>query len=78
MMTKGLFSLDEAADIGRAAIACKKHKQYNLARMYFLESAEKMNGLCQGKHEFLRSLIMNENNRESDIKRKARKGQNNH
>ena len=49
-MTKGLFSLDEAADIGRAAVACKKNKQYNLARTYFLESAEKMNALCQGKY----------------------------
>ena len=78
MMTKGLFSLDEAADIGRAAVACKKNKQYNLARMYFLESAEKMNALCKGKTRIWREQIMNENIRESDIERKARKSQNYH
>jgi len=47
MMTKGLVSLDEAADIGRAAVACKKKQQYNLAKMYFVESAEKMTALCK-------------------------------
>ena len=73
-MTKGLFSLDELAGIGRAAVACKKNKQYNLARMYFIESAEKMNALCKGKNELFRREDVNENNRESDIKGKTRKG----
>lgn len=45
---KEIFSLDEAADIGRAAVACKKSKQYNLAKIYFIESGQRMAALIKG------------------------------
>jgi len=47
MMSKEIFGLDEAADIGRAAVACKKNKQYNLAKIYFIESGQRMNALIK-------------------------------
>lgn len=48
MISKEIFSLDEAADIGRAAVACKKSKQYNLAKIYFIESGQRMTALIKG------------------------------
>ncbi len=40
--------LEEAADIGKAAGQCKKEKKYNLAKTYFVESAQRMINLCKG------------------------------
>jgi hypothetical protein len=40
-----LFSLDEAVDIARAGVNCKKNKQYGLARIYLTQAAERMIGL---------------------------------
>jgi len=68
MITKDLFSLDEAIDIGRAAIVCKKNKQYNLAKMYFIEAGEKLSKLCRGNFIFCANL----KNREKNTKRKRR------
>ena len=48
--TSDAHSLDEAVDIARAAVACKKNKQYNLAKMYFTESAKRMTTMCQGTY----------------------------
>jgi len=48
MMNKENLRLDEAVDIGKAAASCKKNKHYNLAKIYFIESAERMIALCKG------------------------------
>jgi len=60
MLTKDLFSLDEAVDIGRTAVVCKRNKQYNLAKMYFVESGQRLSALCRGKFlfEFTLTLVI--------------------
>jgi len=37
-----LFSLDEAVDIARSGVNCKKNKQYALAKIYLAQAAERM------------------------------------